>query len=127
MRPLAIPTAGGFASALLLFGTLAPTLAMRQVAAKSVEDIPTVLYTEPSVRSFLPIVCEGHDVVVDLTVDDHGRVLDYSVSGATSPSILKRIETHLLTMHFNPATTFGKPTSGRIRLWFNSSSIEVKG
>src|SRR6476659_7747336 len=29
MRPLASPTAGGFASALLLFGVLAPSLAMR--------------------------------------------------------------------------------------------------
>ena len=31
MRPLAIPTAGGFVSALLLFGVLAPRLATRGV------------------------------------------------------------------------------------------------
>ena len=128
MRPLAIPTAGGFVSALLLFGLIAPTLVVREVAnAGPVEDVRTVLYTDPTVKSYLPMLGEGHDVVVDLTVDDQGRLLDYAVSGTNSPAILKSIQSHLLTMHFNPATTFGQPTSGRVRIWFRSSRIEVKG
>lgn len=129
MRPLAIPTAGGFVSALLLFGMLAPTLAMRGVAnAKLIEDVPTVLYTDPTVKSYIPMVCEGHDVLVDLTVDGQGRIMDYVVeSDLHSVPLRKSIENHLLMMHFNPATAFGQPTAGRVRLWFRSSRIDVKG
>lgn len=127
LRPVAIPTAGGFLAALLLFAMVAPTLVVRPVTANTVEDTPTVLYTDPTVRSYLPIACDGHDVVVDLTVDEQGRLLDYAVSGTTSPAILKSIQSHLLTMHFNPATSFGQPTNGRVRLWFRSSRIDVKG
>src|SRR5687767_12130421 len=61
MRPLAIPTAGGFVSALLLFGVLAPGLATRGAVAG--QDIPTVLYTEPSVRSITPF--GFHNVTVE--------------------------------------------------------------
>lgn len=130
MRPIAIPTAGGFASALLLFGVLAPTLAMRDVAsATPVSDVPTVLYTEPTVKSYIPLVCQGHDVVIDVSVDDQGRVMDYVVTGGSLSSVAlrKSIENHLLTMHFNPATAFGVPRSGRVRLWFRSSRIDVQG
>jgi hypothetical protein len=128
MRPLAIPTAGGFASALVLFAMLAPSLIVREVAnAQAVEDVPTVLYTDPTVKSYLPMSYEGHDVVVDVSVDVQGRLLDYAVSGTNSPAILKSIQSHLLTMHFNPATTFGQPTSGRVRIFFRTSRIDVKG
>jgi hypothetical protein len=107
---------------------LAPSLIVREVAnAEPVEDPRTVLYTDPSVRSYLPMSYDGHDVVVDVSVDDQGRLLDYAVSGTNSPAILKSIQSYLLTMHFNPATTFGKPTSGRVRIFFGTSRIEVKG
>ena len=44
MRPLAIPTAGGFAAALVLFSMLAPSLAVRG-GSVSTADTPTGLYT----------------------------------------------------------------------------------
>jgi len=76
MRPLAIPTAGGFASALLLFGVLAPSLAMRG-AVVTTEDVPTVLYTEASVRSFMPLGFHDEDITIEVTIDGDGRVIDY--------------------------------------------------
>ncbi len=129
MRPLAIPTAGGFASALLLFGMLAPGLAVRDAAAaKAPSDVPTVLYLEPSLKRLEPIECEGHNVVIELTVNERGRVLDYSVPvGDDTAALRKALGSHLQNMEFYPATTFGQPTSGRVRLWLRSSRIEIKG
>jgi hypothetical protein len=130
MRPLAIPTAGGFVSALLLFGVLAPSLAWREVAvAKPASiDVPTVLYAEPSLKRLEPIECEGHNVVLELTVNERGRVLDYKVPDGVDPDMIRRtIGTHLEHMEFYPATTFGQPTSGKVRLWLRSSRIDIKG
>jgi hypothetical protein len=129
MRPIAIPTAGGFASALLLFGMLAPGLAVRDAAAaKAPSDVPTVLYLEPSLKRLEPIECEGHNVVIELTVNERGRVLDYSVpEGADSADLRKALGQHLQNIEFYPATTFGQPTSGRVRLWLRSSRIEIRG
>ena len=44
-----------------------------------------------------------------------------------SPGIRRNIESSLLFTKFTPATTFGQPMSGKIRLSFRNSSINVKG
>jgi hypothetical protein len=130
MRPLAIPTAGGFAAALLLFSMLAPSLAVRG-ASVDIADKPTVLYTVASIKSSLPFGYEGQDLLVDVSVDEFGRMIDYSIPQAyylkSSPELRRNIENHLLTMVFNPATSFGQPTSGRLRLWFRTSRIDIRG
>jgi hypothetical protein len=129
MRPFVIPTAGGFVAALLLFGVLAASPSMRVVSANSAVDVPTMLYTEASVYSYLPIDFEEEDLVVELTVDEQGHMLDYEIPGhqTASPALRKNIEKHLLTMQFNPARSFGQATHGRVRIWFRSSRIDVKG
>jgi hypothetical protein len=130
MRPLAIPTAGGFAAALLLFSMLAPSLAVRG-ASVDTADTPTGLYTVATIKSSLPFGYEGQDLLVDVSVDEFGRMIDYSIPQAyylkSSPELRRNVENHLLTMVFNPATSFGMPTSGRIRLWFRTSRIDIKG
>ncbi|MBC7926351.1 MAG: zf-HC2 domain-containing protein [Bryobacteraceae bacterium] len=129
MRPLALPTAGGFASALVLFSAFASGLTVTTSPA-SRGDIPTGLYTEASVRSYLPLGLYDGDLMVELTIDDQGRVIDYTLPtlGAATPMALRRnIENHLLFTQFNPATSFGQPTGGKVRLWFRSSRIDVKG
>lgn len=130
MRPLAIPTAGGFAAALVLFSMLAPSLAVRG-ATVGTADTPTGLYTVASVKSTLPFGYGGEDLLVDVSVDEFGRMIDYSIPQAyflkSSPELRRNIENQLITMVFNPATSFGQPTSGRIRLWFRTSRIEIKG
>ena len=129
MRPLAIPTAGGFISALLLFGVLAPSLAIPRVQART-NDVPTVLYTNASVKNFLPIGFEGNDdVIVEITVDEHGKLVDYTFpnSDNTAEQIHQIIENQILFTEFRPATSFGRTMSGKLRITFVSSRIDVKG
>jgi hypothetical protein len=128
MRPLAIPTAGGFVSALLLFGVLAPSLATRGVAAAG-NDIPTVLYTEASVRSFIPLSFHNEDLTVEVTIDGEGRVIDYSFPAEhkKSSALHRSIENYLLFTQFTPVRNFGQPVKAKVRISFQSSRIEVKG
>lgn len=127
MRPLAIPTAGGFASALVLFSVFATGLTVPTATASS-PDVPTGLYTEASVKSCMPIGFDSSDLMVELTIDDQGRVTDYTIPDSIKSPLLRRsIEKHLLFTQFHPATSFGQPTAGKARLWFRSSRIDVKG
>lgn len=132
MRPLAIPTAGGFLSAVLLFGVIAPTLAVpgASVAAASGVDVPTGLYTEASVRWYTSVDFTDEDFDVELTVDGQGRIIDYTIPDAQhakTPAVRRMLENNLLFTQFYPATSFGQPTTGKIRLSFRSSRIDVKG
>lgn len=108
MRPVALPVAGGLISALLLVGMWVPVMAAKQ----SVNDVPLPawLCAGPSgkdVRS----VSAANDVVVVLTIDERGRVADYIVtSGEMTPDLGDMI----LRSRFNPATVFGRPTSGTL-------------
>lgn len=129
MRPLAIPTAGGLCSALLLFSMLAPGLA-RNVQLSN--DVPTALYTEASVKGRLNVGFENQDVIVEVTVDDQGRAITYEIPPgqplANNPGIRRAIENNLLFTVFEPARTFGRPTAGKIRVSLRASTIvDVKG
>ena len=130
MRPLAIPTAGGFLSALVLFGVLAPVLAVPSVSASANGDVPTVLYVGPSVKHVGPLL-SNQDVVIELTVDGEGRLVEYAIqnpgAGVNTPAMRRAIENNLLFTQFTPATTLGQPTRGKVRVSFRSSSIDVKG
>jgi len=129
MRPFALPTAGGFASALVLFSVFASGLDT-PIAKASHVDVPTGLYTEASVRNYLPLGLHDSDIVVELTIDDQGRVVDYHLPAMSAPlsrELRRNIENNLLFTQFNPATSFGQPTAGKVRLWFRSSRIDVKG
>ena len=130
MRPLAIPTAGGFISASLLFGILAPSLAIPTVSARTTNDVPTVLYTQASVKNFLPIGFEGNDdLVVEITVDENGKLVDYTIphSGNGSTRLHRNIENQILFTEFTPATMLGQPMAGKVKITFVSSHIDVKG
>ena len=132
MRPLAIPTAGGFLSALVLFSILAPVLAVPPVTVSAEShDTPILLYTEASLKSVKPLGLQDQDVMVELSIDGNGRIVDYCIpenpASVYKPSIRRSIENHLLFTQFTPATTFGHPTSTKVRITFRSSSIDVKG
>ena len=129
MRPLALPFAGGLFSAVALFTTfLVPNYPLRPEPGY---DVPTMLTTEAFIKNTAPIGAAGGDVVVDVSIDEQGRMVDYIViSGAailTDAAFRRRLENTLMFTEFVPATSFGVPTSSRIRLSLNSSSVEVKG
>jgi hypothetical protein len=130
MRPLALPFAGGLFSAVALFSMcVVPTYPLR-VATTSNFDVPTMLYTGAAIKGVVPIgVASAGDAVVDVTIDDQGRMVDYTVvSGAailTNASMRRRLENALLFTEFVPATTFGKPMYCRVRL--SLASVDVRG
>ena len=128
LRRLAVPFAGGLCAALLLFATLVPTFTLHNKPA--IQDVPTGLSTGVEVKSVAPMGFNYGDAVVDLTIDDQGRVVDYSMISEQGPgdeALRRSIENNLLFTVFTPATAFGQPMPGKIRLTFHSSRIEVRG
>ncbi len=125
MRPLAVPLAGGLCSALMLFSMLVPSFTPSN---GSLPDVPIALSTQATVKNIAPLGFGAEEAVVDLTVDGRGRIVDYSiVSGAASASLRRGIENSLLFTVFTPATEFGQPMAGKIRLTFRNSHIDVRG
>jgi len=122
LRPLALPAAGGTFSALVLFSMwLVPTYPLR---AKIMADIPTSLTTEvdPSVD-----VTKGSSgvglrdsVLVEVEVDEQGHFVDYQVvsgaSAVSNPTTRRRMENLLYFTKFAPATSFGMPMAGKVRV-----------
>jgi hypothetical protein len=127
MRPLALPLAGGICSALLLFALLVPSFAW----VPSAQDVPIGLSTEATVKSMTPVGFEDGEAVVDVTIDDQGRMVDFRIvhaqGGELNQSFRRSVENALLFTVFTPRTAFGQPVGGRLRLTFRSSSVEVKG
>ncbi len=128
MRPLALPFAGGLLSALMLFGALVPQVWHRTTVNG---DVPTILTTEASLKSTLSFGLADNDIVVDVLVDESGRMLDYWVvegqPWAADPALRRSIENTLVCTQFIPATMFGQPASGKLRITLRRSHVEVKG
>lgn len=127
MRPLALPFAGGLVSALFLFNMLAPMYANQD--RYLVADVPTVLTTTAGLKSSLAFGLSGDDVVVVVLVDDQGRMIDYSIppGQGVDPALRRCIENTLVCTQFTPATVFGQPRSGTLRITLRHNQIEVKG
>jgi hypothetical protein len=129
MRPLALPFAGGICSAIVLFSLcLGP---MYPVRADDSSDIPTSLTTEAAVKSTMPLAGSCGEVVVDVIVDETGRMVDYKVVSGfnvlTSAEIRRSLENRLIFTTFEPGRQFGHAMSGKLRLYFRNSEVDVKG
>lgn len=133
MRPVALPAVGGLCSAIFLFSALVPTFspAFAMSRTPSLWDVPTMLMTEPTLKCMAPVAFGDGDAVVDLTIDDQGHIVNYvivSVPGPKGEQLRRTIENKLLFTEFWPATAFGKPISGTLRISFRSpAGIDVKG
>jgi anti-sigma factor (TIGR02949 family) len=134
MRPLALPLAGGLCSAVVLFSALVPTFTSTFAMDKtpsSLWDVPTMLATEPMVKCTAPVAFGETEAVVDLTIDEQGRITNYTIvstaPGQKAEQVRRNIENKLLFLGFWPATAFGKPIAGTVRVSFGSSHVEVRG
>lgn len=127
MRPLALPFAGGIFSTVALFSLCLGT--MYPINADDSYDIPTGLTTEATVKSTAPLAGSCGDVMVDVTVDETGRMVDYKVVNgyALTGEQLRRLENRLIFTTFEPVTQFGQPAPGKLRLYFRNSEVDVKG
>jgi hypothetical protein len=118
MRPMALPVAGGVLSALLLFSALLPRLVFRHQLS---DDQPLSL-VDPhgylvnwvgDVARLEPVdaALSSDENVLELTIDDKGKVRDYTVrQGKLTPEMLTIIQFSNLT----PAMFFGRPTWGKV-------------
>jgi len=130
VRTVALPVAGGVCSTLVLFSMFVVP-AYPLLTTHGDVDVPTILKTPGSVKSMAPFSVGDTDVVVDVVVDEQGRMTDYTiVAGASvlaNAQTRRRLENALVFSNFTPATSFGQPMMSKMRLWFHSSRIDVRG
>jgi hypothetical protein len=129
LRPVAVPFAGGLLSAVILLLTvLAPVYPIQR---HDMIDVPSPILTQPMVLSFFSLPDYDEDMMVDVWIDEQGRIRDYSIPAgqgwAGDPSTVRSVEATLLCTKFSPATLFGQPASGKIRITFRRSHLEVRG
>ncbi len=129
MKPLALPAAGGLAAAVVLF--LAVSTGFQGIiSAPQPGDIPTILATEAQLKSTL-LDTAPDEISVEVLVDEQGRVIDYSLpSGldlAARQELRRVIGNSLLFTQFQPATMFGQPTAGWVKVKFRRTQLDVRG
>ncbi len=133
--PFLFRASAGFASAVLLLGTLVvlvTTFTQPQMAQVSNQDVspgaataPRLLYLSSGAGSD-GISGASSSVVVEAYVNDQGEVYDYRiVSGPTDAATRSQIENMLLFSVFAPARFLGQPVSGLAVLSF--ADISVRG
>ncbi|MDX2153368.1 MAG: zf-HC2 domain-containing protein [Bryobacteraceae bacterium] len=132
MRPFALPAFGGLFAAIILFSALVPSFMPARLHATIRGDVPTQLYTTASLMEAEALDVTGDEIVLELDIDGNGKMVDYSVEkGETwmrDASVRRSIEYSLLLARFSPATTFGQPMSGKVRISFRPRYyIDVKG
>lgn len=123
-----VPATGGLATTVVMFGLLINLLMPLQVPGAN--DVPTNFYTPPQLQStpFEVAMDSGHPdpLIVEAYVGADGRVQDYRIlSGGENGAVLSELKNMLIFATFRPATSFGRPTTGRAILAF--SKIQVKG
>ena len=137
MRPVALPFTGGVLSTLLIFMLLVPNLSFSHntggpefytaPAGKMVtnpwDQIADADDDFPRIESPNAAPSDYYNVV-DLTIDKTGRVVDWSVlRGVLTPDM----ESIIMLGRFQPATVFGVPTEGTIRVVQSCASATVRG
>jgi Putative zinc-finger len=132
--PFLLQAAAGFASAVLLLGTV--TLLVGMVTRPEVaqaHDEPLGNATAPHFM-YLSGAASGNNrmadvpgpVVVEAYINDVGEVYDYRiVSGPVDDATRAQVENLLLWSHFEPARFFGQPVRGLAVLSF--AGVSVRG
>jgi hypothetical protein len=145
MRPVALPVTGGLISALLSFGLIMPSLSFshqnggydlstapqgsivatpwNQGADDDAADFPLFAAPDQPKSDYVNIV--------NLTIDESGRVADWSI---VRGQLTDEMKTIIILGRFVPATTFGVRTSGTIQVRqslppckYTSCSATVRG
>jgi hypothetical protein len=131
MRPYAVPFTGGLVSSVLLFSML---LSNYPATGPVEGDVPTPVMTSPGLLSAFAYNVtgeDGEDIVVDVSVDNQGRVTGYSFPDgqrwASDPEMRRSLENTLLYTKFRAATRFGQPSNGRARIIIVRSQMDVIG
>ena len=146
MRPVALPLTGGLLSTLLLFGLMMPSLSFsHQASGRDFSTVPQgSIVTSPwnegakdADAADFPLFASPDQPksdyvnIVNLTIDESGRVVDWSIVRGQLTDEIKSI---ILLSRFEPATNLGVPTSGIIQVRqslppckYTSCSATVRG
>ncbi|MGA2197872.1 MAG: zf-HC2 domain-containing protein [Bryobacteraceae bacterium] len=137
MRPVALPFTGGVLSTLLIFTLLVPSLSFSHdirgqefytapagtmvtnpwdQVADADDDFPRIETPTTSPSDYYN--------VVDMKIDETGRVVDWLVVRGELTPDMKSI---IMLGRFQPATEFGVPTEGTIRVVQSCASATVRG
>ena len=132
--PFVLQLSAGFASAVLLLGTVGlfvgmfahPEHAAAQDEPLGMATAPKFLYNSGATPDVAQIGTVNGPVVVEAYVNGSGRVYDYRiVSGPTDPETRAEVENLLLSSVFEPARFFGQPVRGLAVMSF--SGVSVRG
>jgi len=132
--PFLLQASAGFASAVLLLGTVIVLVTMftQPESARANTDEPLGMATGPRFLYLSPsagpnqIGTVSGPVVVEAYVNGSGQVYDYRiVSGPTDSATRAQVEDMLLWSVFEPARRFGQPVRGLAVLSF--SGVSVRG
>ena len=132
--PFLLQAGAGFASAVLLLGTIIVLVTMfaQPEIAQATKDEPLGNPTAPRLMPLSSGVGDNQignlsgPVVVEAYVNSCGEMYDYRiVSGPNDAATRSQIENLLLTSKFEPARFFGQPVRGLAVLSF--SGVSVRG
>jgi hypothetical protein len=133
--PFLLQAAAGFASAVLLLGTVTLMVGMftQPEKAQATKDVPLGNATAPRLLGFLDgagsseeIGTGGPPVIVEAYINSEGTVYDYRiVSGPTDATTRSQVENALVLYRFEPARFFGQPVRGLAVLSF--AGVSVRG
>lgn len=137
MRPVALPFTGGVLSTLLIFTMLVPRLSFSHdikgqefytapigkmvtnpydQVADADDDFPRIISANTPSSDYYN--------VVDMRVDETGKVVDWNVVHGELTYDMKSM---ILLGRFQPATMFGVPVEGTIRVVQSCASATVRG
>jgi predicted anti-sigma-YlaC factor YlaD len=132
--PFLLQASAGFASAVLLLGTVIVLVTMftQPDTAQANTDEPLGNPTAPRLVSFSSgvgsnlIGAVSGPVIVEAYINDEGQMYDYRIlSGPTDSATRSQVENLLLLSRFEPARYFGQPVRGLAVLSF--SGVSVRG
>lgn len=132
--PFLLQASAGFASAVLLLGTVVVMVSVfaKPEAAQAVNSEPVSATSAPQLLYLSSgagtddLETGSEPVVVEAYVNDEGQVYDYRIiSGPTDPATRSEVENLLLFSVFAPARFFGQPVRGLAVLSF--SGVSVRG
>jgi hypothetical protein len=128
LKPLLLPAAGGVIIAMICFGCLLGSNPLPLLSGQR-PDVPLALVTPPRLLELPPIDFNTDDdqLVVMTQVSAAGQVMSYEVvsGGSISPEVRYHLDRLIYFSVFEPATTFGTPTDGKVLLAL--SRITVRG
>jgi hypothetical protein len=117
MRPITIPATGGLFSSIILFGALAFTIG---TTTRGVTYEVPVMYAEHGDANLVPVEL-GSSVVLTLSVNGNGHIVDYAVldkRGSFAGDATKLQYNNISVPEIPNALRLAMPTSSDIRISF---------